>query len=85
VSTVKEKIVRKAGAIARLGVGHTLFEEKFAPRLTKVQLSERAIGYTESSIDQLIAELIAESADAPKIVPEPNTRRAALKRAEERA
>jgi hypothetical protein len=80
-TTTKEKIVRKAEAIARLAVGHTYFEAKFAPRLTKVSLGVRAIGYTESSLDRLIAQLIAESAGKPAFVPPPNRRRAARKAA----
>lgn len=66
--TTKERIVRKPEARGRFSVGHTKFDEDIAPRLDKVQLGPRAIGFTESSIDRLIAELIAESATLPKYV-----------------
>jgi predicted DNA-binding transcriptional regulator AlpA len=78
-TTTKEKIIRKREAMARLGVGHTYFEEKFAHRLTKVQLGDRAVGFTDSSVDKLIAELIDASAGAPKYVPPPKRQRAARK------
>jgi hypothetical protein len=63
-----EIIRKKAEARARFPGGHTFFDEQIAPRLTKVRLGPRLIGFTESSIQKLIAELIAESAD---IVPAP--------------
>jgi predicted DNA-binding transcriptional regulator AlpA len=75
-TATKEKIVRKREAMARLGVGHSHFEANFAHRLTKVQLGDRAIGFTESSLDRLIEKLIADSADKPAFVPPPNKRRA---------
>lgn len=58
----KERIVRKEEARRRVGVGKTKFEEDIVPRLTKVQLGPRAVGYLESSIDRLIDEFVAESA-----------------------
>jgi hypothetical protein len=51
-----------------LGVGHSKGEKDFAPRLQKVRLGKRGVGYTLSSIEKLIADLIAESGD---IVPAP--------------
>ena len=63
-----EIIRKKAEARARFPGGYTFFDEQIAPRLTKVRLGPRLIGFTESSIQKLIAELIAESAD---IVPAP--------------
>jgi predicted DNA-binding transcriptional regulator AlpA len=63
-----ETIRRKAEARTRFGVGKTMFDEKIAPRLTKVMLGPRAIGFTESSIERVIGELVQESA---AIVPAP--------------
>ena len=57
-----ETIRRKAEARARFPGGHTFFDEQIAPRLQKVRLGPRLIGFTESSIQKLIAELIEESA-----------------------
>ena len=50
------------------------------PRLERVQLGPRSVGYTETSIDRLIKELIAETETAPKIVPPPNKKRRASKK-----
>jgi hypothetical protein len=63
-----EIIRRKAEARARFPGGHTFFDEKIAPRLTKVRLGPRLIGFTDSSIERLIGELIEESKN---IVPAP--------------
>jgi len=70
-----EEIVRPKPAWKMLGVGHTKFEEDFAPRLDKVYLGPKSVGYTMSSLQRLIAELVAESANAPAITPAPNKRR----------
>jgi predicted DNA-binding transcriptional regulator AlpA len=67
-----ETIRRKAEARGRFGVGKTTFDEKIAPRLTKVRMGPRMIGFTESSIERVIGELIEESADvAPAPMPVP--------------
>jgi hypothetical protein len=63
-----EIIRRKAEARARFPGGHTTFDEKIAPRLQKVRLGPRLVGFTESSIEKLIAELVEES---KTIVPAP--------------
>jgi predicted DNA-binding transcriptional regulator AlpA len=73
----KERLVRRPEALSRFSVGHTFFNEKIEPRLTRVRIGPRAVGYTESSIDRVVAELIAEGRDPPKIVPPPNKRRRA--------
>lgn len=65
---------RKAREI--LGVGKTKFDQDLVPRLEKVVLGPRAVAFTDSSIQRLIRELVAESASAPKIVPAPNKKRA---------
>jgi hypothetical protein len=67
-----EIIRRKAEARGRFGVGKTMFDEQIAPRLTKVRLGPRTVGFTDSSIEALIGELIEESAD---IVPAPTPRK----------
>jgi hypothetical protein len=64
---------RKAREI--LGVGKTKFDEDFVPRLEKVILGPRSIAFTDSSIQRLIRELVAESANATKIVPAPNKKK----------
>jgi hypothetical protein len=58
----QERIVRKAEARRRIPVGKTKFEEDISPRLTKVQLGPRAVGYLESSVDRLIDQMVEESA-----------------------
>lgn len=67
-----ETIRRKAEARGRFGVGKTKFDEMIAPRLTKVMLGPRAVGFTETSIERVIGELIEESA---AIVPAPMPKR----------
>lgn len=72
---MSERIVRKPEARQRIPVGKTKFEEDIVPRLDKVFLGPRCVGFTESSIDRLIRQLILESATAAPIVPVPNARR----------
>jgi predicted DNA-binding transcriptional regulator AlpA len=67
-----EKILRKRDVLQRIPVGRTKFEADIAPRLVKVRLGERSVGYTESSTEKLIAALIAESVGVPSFVPAPN-------------
>ena len=74
MSATTEVIVRKPEARRQIPVGKTKFEEDIV-RLDKVYLGPRCVGFTQSSINRLIAELIAESAGAPKIVPAPNKQR----------
>jgi hypothetical protein len=57
-----ESILRKPEVRRRIPVGHTKFEEDIAPRLDKVFLGPRCVGFTESSVERLIKELITESA-----------------------
>jgi predicted DNA-binding transcriptional regulator AlpA len=66
MSTKQQRILRKAQVRDRIPVGKTKFEEDIVPRLTKIQLGPRAVGYLESSVDRLIDELIEESAAATK-------------------
>jgi hypothetical protein len=68
-------ILRKPEVRGRIPVGKTKFEEDIAPRLEKIQLGPRCVGFTESSVDRLIKELVTESATAPQFVPPPNKKR----------
>ncbi len=69
---MSENLVRKREALKRFPVGRTKFEEDIAPRLTKVRLGPRCVAFTESSIDRVVDEFIAESAAIPQFVPTPN-------------
>jgi hypothetical protein len=69
---MSDQLHRPRGARGIFSVGKTKFDKDIAPRLDKVILGPRAIAYTDSSIQRLIRELVAESANAPKIVPAPN-------------
>jgi predicted DNA-binding transcriptional regulator AlpA len=67
-----ERILREHEARYRVGLGKTKFHEDVAPRLVRVQIGPRAVGYTESSVERLIQELIAESAALARYSPPPN-------------
>ena len=69
---MSERIIRRTDAFSNyFGVGHTKFDEEIAPRLTRVQISKRAVGFTLSSIQKLIKEMVAEGerANAPSTTP----------------
>ena len=72
---MSDQLHRPAKARGFFSVGKTKFEEDIAPHLDKVILGPRAIAYTDSSIQRHIRELVAESANAPKIVPAPNKKK----------
>jgi predicted DNA-binding transcriptional regulator AlpA len=75
-----ERILRKPEVRQRIPVGKTKFEEDIAPRLDKVQLGQRAVGFTESSVNALIAELIAESGTIERApIPSDKHKRSAAK------
>lgn len=61
-----ERIVRKLEARRRIPTGKTKFDQDIAPRLVKVQIGPRCVGFTESSIERLIEDLIAESTTTPR-------------------
>jgi len=42
-------------------VGKSHFYQEIEPRLERVQLGERAVGYTDRSVDRVIKEGIAEA------------------------
>ncbi len=74
MSITNEIILKKPEVRRQIPVGKTKFEEDIAPRLEKVYLGPHSVGFTQSSVDRVKAELIAASANAPKIVPPPNRR-----------
>ena len=47
---------------SKLPTGKSHFYEEIEPKLEKVVLGPKAVGYTERSLDQLIEEGIAEAA-----------------------
>ena len=76
-STSKPKrILRKPEVRNRIPVGKTKLEEDIIPRLDKVRLGPRCVGFTEDSVDRVVSELIAESASIPDFVPTPNRKNA---------
>ena len=56
------QIYSQPGKPGRLPTGKSHFYEKIEPRLEKVVLSPKAVGYTERSLDGLIEEGIGEAA-----------------------
>jgi hypothetical protein len=69
---MSDQLHRPRKARGFFDVGKTKFEEDIAPHLEKVILGPRAVAFTDSSIQRLIRELVAESASAKKIIPSPN-------------
>jgi hypothetical protein len=49
----------QSGRRGKLNVARTTFYDAIEPRLERVQLSERAVGYTDRSVHRLIEEGIA--------------------------
>jgi hypothetical protein len=73
-----EQILREPAARSMLGkIGRTKFRSDFRPRLQFVKLGPKAIGYTQSSVERLIQELIDESGSVPVFDPMPNELRRA--------
>jgi hypothetical protein len=54
---------RPARAATRglFNVGKSAFYEEIEPRLEKAQLGERAVGYTDRSVEAVQAEMIAQA------------------------
>lgn len=46
----------------KFNVGKTLFYELIEPRLEKIKLGKRAIGYTDRSVDRVFREGLARAA-----------------------
>jgi hypothetical protein len=68
-----EKLLRERAAREMLGnVGATKFRAQYRPRLQVVRLSSKVITFTQSSVQALIEELIAESGNVPAYDPQPN-------------
>ena len=56
------QIYSQPGSPGRLPTGKSHFYEAIEPRLEKVVLGPKAVGYTERSLDRLIEEGIDEAA-----------------------
>ncbi len=56
------QIYSQPGKPGRLPTGKSHFYEEIEPRLEKVVLGPKAVGYTERSLDRLIEEGIGEAA-----------------------
>jgi hypothetical protein len=56
------QIYSRPGKPGRLPTGKSHFFEKIEPRLEKVALGPKAVGYTERSLNKLIEEGINEAA-----------------------
>ena len=56
------QIYSQLGKPGRLPTGKSHFYEEIEPRLEKVVLGPKAVGYTERSLDRLIEEGIDEAA-----------------------
>jgi predicted DNA-binding transcriptional regulator AlpA len=84
--TQVERIVRKAEAPYTFGVGRSKFDADIAPRLQKVRLGKRCVGFTQSSIERVLAEIVAESSSVTASpVPSAEQQRAARERKREAA
>jgi hypothetical protein len=57
------QIYSQLGKPGRLPTGKSHFYEEIEPRLEKVVLGPKAVGYTERSLDGLIEHGIGEAAD----------------------
>ena len=55
----------KPGKPGIFNVGRTHFYDVIEPRLEKACLGDRAVGYTDRSVERVQAEMIAEGAAAP--------------------
>lgn len=79
-----ESILRLPAVLARMPIGRSALHERFIKtgRLRKIQLGPRSIGFAESNVDEVVAEIIAESGKvkALPMVPNEPQRRAARKK-----
>jgi hypothetical protein len=57
----------KPGKPGIFNVGRTHFYDVIEPRLEKACLGDRAVGYTDRSVERVQAEMIAEGAAAPRL------------------
>ena len=57
----------KPGKPVIFNVGRTHFYDVIEPRLEKACLGDRAVGYTDRSVERVQAEMIAEGAAAPRL------------------
>jgi predicted DNA-binding transcriptional regulator AlpA len=79
-----ERLLRRPAVLAKIPIGRTALEQRYilTGKLKKIQLGPRSVAFTESNVDAVVAEIIAESDNVPAIMPTPNQpeRRAARKR-----
>jgi hypothetical protein len=64
----------KPGKPGIFNVGRTHFYDVIEPRLEKACLGDRAVGYTDRSVERVQAEMIAEGAAAPRLARSPKPR-----------
>ena len=57
----------KSGKPGIFNVGRTHFYDVIEPRLEKACLGDRAVGYTDRSVERVQAEMIAEGAAASRL------------------
>jgi predicted DNA-binding transcriptional regulator AlpA len=72
-----ERLLRRRAVLAKIPIGKTALEERYIKtgKLKKIQLGPRSVAFAESNVDEIVAEIIAESANIPACDPEPNKRR----------
>jgi predicted DNA-binding transcriptional regulator AlpA len=58
-NTPAKREENKPAKRGKLGVGKSHFYEEIEPKLEKVKLGEKAVGYTDRSVDKVIKEGIA--------------------------
>ena len=78
------QIYSRPGKPGLLPTGKSHFYDKIEPRLEKVALGPKAVGYTERSLNQLIEEGIDEAA-AARHVRNPRLRKSATTKSREAA
>ena len=61
------QIYSRAGKPGRLPTGKSHFYEEIEPRLEKVVLGPKSVGYTERSLDKVIEQGIAKAAAGRRV------------------
>jgi predicted DNA-binding transcriptional regulator AlpA len=71
-----ENLLRRPAVLKRIPIGRTALEERYIKtgKLKKVKLGPRTIAFKESNVDEIVAEIIAESDNVTSIMPAPNRR-----------
>jgi len=79
-----ERLLRLPAVLARVPIGKTALHERFIKtgKLKKIYLGQRSVAFTESNVDVIVAEIIAESDNVKPVTMTPNLaeRRAARKK-----